>query len=185
MEGLIEIKNININTMPRKTSWGIIMFGLCLMFLMFSFGSRLIEMPTSNIVGVISMGFALLCIPLHELAHGIAFKIYTGKVKFGIKWRTKMGVCAYATSPNSVLTKKQMIITGLAPQIMTVIIMAILYFVNGVNSWLPYSLLVFATMNFGGGSADMYCAWLLLREKGQIFVKDTVTGMQIYRRGEL
>lgn len=185
MQNLTEIRRLDAKTMSWRENCIILVLGLIILLAMFWLGRMIILKPTGLPHMFIALGFALLAIIFHELAHGLAYYLYTGKVKFGIKWRTKLGVVAYAFSPSSILPKSKMIVVALAPQVMTVVILAILLLFGQVNDWLPYPLLMFAIMNCAGGCGDMYGVWLLLRQKGEIYIEDMGTSQIIYRRGEV
>ncbi len=183
-QGLIEISSPDTNKMSRRKAIGIMMIGLGLMLMVYGLASPLkLNIPNGMPYNMMPIIFATIAIVLHELAHGIGFYLYTGKVEFGVKWRTKFGVVAYATSPKSILPRHKMMVIALAPQVMTVAILGILPMLS-YTSWLAYSLLMFVGMNLGGGCGDLYCVWQMIRQKGQIFVEDTETGIAIYRRGE-
>jgi len=169
--------------MSRRETIGIALLGIGLMLILFAGFSSFIKPPSGMWYGLVAMGFALLAIIFHELAHGLAFYLYTGKVKFGIRWRTKLGVVAYTLSPSSILPKSKMIVAALAPQVLTIVILATLLLFESMSGWLSYSLLMFALMNFGGGCGDLHGVWLLLHQKGEIYVEDTGTSTIIYRRG--
>ena len=183
MQNLMEIRRLDINTLSRREKYSIYGLALIIILAMLGFG-RMIVLETSGLAYVfIALGFALLAVIFHELAHGLAYYLYTGKVKFGVRWKTKLGLVAYAVSLGSILPKSKIMIVALAPQVMTVVILAMLPFLIQVNSWLPYPLLMFAIMNCAGGCADFYLVWLLLRQKGEIYIEDMGTSQIIYRRG--
>lgn len=182
---LTEIKKVSLDSIPKIALIAIYMIGLGSIIVVMSGGGYLIgKRDTGWIAAIIAIAFMISAIPIHELAHGLIFYIYTKKVKFGMKWHKYFLFIAYATSPLSILTKRQMILVNLAPQIITVIIFALLPFIGHINGWLPYSLLSFSAMNLGGGCADIYSVFVMVNQKGKIYVEDTMTGMILYRRNE-
>jgi hypothetical protein len=184
-QNLIRIRGLDANTLSRREIIGETLLGLGSVWAIMGLGTHFIKIPSTIISVMMSVGVCAVVVILHELAHGVMFRIYTGKVKFGCKWKTKMGFVAYATSPGSILDKRKMVAVSLAPQVMSIAILATLPFIYNSNAWLSYCLLIFVAMNFGGGCADLHGVWLVMREKGKIFVEDTGTGMIIYRRNEV
>lgn len=130
----------------------------------------------------VSIWLALSLIPLvilmmvaHELLHGICFKIFTGKVKMGAKWSKKYGPIGYASSPGCTMTKNQMIVTLMMPQLIAVIGL-IISFMYGFNPGVRIVAWMLAITSLGGGCLDIYWLWLLLREKLVTHVQDTEDG---------
>ncbi|HFI0273459.1 TPA: DUF3267 domain-containing protein [Streptococcus suis] len=121
--------------------------------------------------------FALIII--HELIHGIFFKVFCPEnpVKYGIKWKSGM---AYATSPGSLYNRMQMLVISLAPFVMISLGLTV---VAGLG-WMSMSLyLMLATLHAASCSGDFYYTYLLLIRfaKGNIAVEDTETGLIIYQ----
>ncbi|MDW8742596.1 metalloprotease family protein [Streptococcus suis] len=121
--------------------------------------------------------FALIII--HELIHGIFFKVFCPEnpVKYGLKWKSGM---AYATSPGSLYNRMQMLVISLAPFVVISLALTML-FALGLLSPIFYFLL--ATMHGASCAGDFYYAWLLLVKfrKEDICVEDTETGLLIYQ----
>ncbi|MCK1209618.1 DUF3267 domain-containing protein [Streptococcus uberis] len=67
---------------------------------------------TSGIVTVMGMVMALLVI--HELVHGLFYKLFKPKNRIKIGFRLKLMI-GYCTSPYSLYPKSQMLVIGLAP----------------------------------------------------------------------
>lgn len=121
----------------------------------------------------------LLYMVLHELVHGVAYKILTKeKLSFGISWS-----CAWCGVPNIYVYRRASLIALVAPLItFTVILLpltVLLYFVS------PYyyivSLAILAT-HLGGCIGDIYMTFLLLTrfKDDAILVRDTGPEQYIY-----
>ena len=114
---------------------------------------------------------------LHELAHGLLFKLWTGRVKFGAGL-TKFGPVFYASSPGSLLPRNKMLLIALAPQVLTIV-----YF---LLSYLPLLepirviLVLAGIMNLAGGSADFYCVVRMLEYPRELQVEDYPAGVRFY-----
>lgn len=186
-KNLRKYKEISISKMRRSERYGVICFGVGLMMMVMGlpFG---IDAPTfissAIIDGFIRIGLWLVvCVfatILHEGLHGLFFWRFTGKVKFGFKLWSETGPIAYATSLNSILSKHRMMMVTIAPQILTIVLLMLIGLV-GLPNLLRYGLLNMAAFNLGGGCFDLYFIFLVLKEKGKIFVEDTMTGVVLYK----
>lgn len=69
-----------------------------------------------------SLLLSVLLLVIHEGIHGIFFKQFCPQnpVKFGMNWKSLM---AYATSPGSLYSRKQMVIISLAPFVVITLIL--------------------------------------------------------------
>jgi len=114
---------------------------------------------------------------LHELAHGILFKIWTGKVEFGAGM-TKFGPVFYAASPGCRLPRNRIIVVALAPQILSLLffVLAYLPFIDEIHNM----LIVAGVMNLSGGVGDFYSILQMLRYSKELQVEDSPTGMKFY-----
>lgn len=182
------IRVINLNTMGKRNLLGVMAVGTGLMLMFIGlFGSELVIDKTATNIwsGVIyrleiSLVAVVIGIVLHEALHGIFFKIYTGKVKFGIMFHKIMLVMPYATSQDTLIKKNRMIMIALAPQILTLLVILALFY-NGYNPIIRYALVWLGAFNLGGGCMDIYTVVQVMKEKGDIYTEDTKTGMNIYR----
>jgi hypothetical protein len=123
----------------------------------------------------------LIIIPMvviHEGLHGVFFKIWTGKVKFGYL-NTSMGPSFYAASPGSSMKRNRFILLAVAPQLLTLVTF-VLSFLTDIR-WLSFSLLSMAAWNLCGGIMDLYVVYVLLKYPKSTHVEDAVTGMKIFK----
>ena len=105
---------------------------------------------------------------LHELTHGIVYKILTGeKLTFGLKL-----TCAYCGVPDIYVTRGTALLSLLAPfTVFSVGFLVPFIFLSG-----PLSLgfLILFALHFGGCVGDLYDTFLLLfRLRGKLLMRDT------------
>lgn len=125
-----------------------------------------------------SLLLSVLLLVIHEGIHGIFFKQFCPQnpVKFGMNWKSLM---AYATSPGSLYSRKQMVIISLAPFVVITLILSIFFMLG----WLPVGRYVFVvSLHAAGCIGDFYYGYLLLWRfrKEAILVEDTEIGLKIY-----
>jgi Protein of unknown function (DUF3267). len=137
--------------------------------------------PATNIKGLwilflnVFVGFIVMVV-VHELLHGILFKIYTGKVKFGFLPKK---IAFYATSPNSFITKEHFIQICLLPQILVFPCLLVAWI--STTPMVEYIAITIFVFNFLGGISDWWVAFTLARYKENILVEDTMSGMTVYQ----
>lgn len=184
---LSKYKEVSLLKMRRLEKFGVYCFGFGLVWAVLSMPFH-IDTPVfaeswamDTLVRVASLlVIATVSIVLHEALHGLFFWTYTGKVKFGFKLWSKIGMMAYATSPNSILSRGRMIMITIAPQILSVVVLLAIGFM-GLPNLARHGLLNMVAINLGGGCFDLYFVFLLLKEKGKVLVEDTMTGAILYR----
>jgi len=115
------------------------------------------------------LAFALsivLMLVVHELVHGLFFWIFTHeRPKFALK-----AGYAFAAAPDWYLPGHQYIAVGLSPFVILSLISVILAVVVA-PSLVPY-LLFIATFNAAGALGDLIVVGWVLRQPGNIMVKD-------------
>lgn len=152
---------------------------IALFFVLFSSISLLKKDAMSNELHwfayvIILAGFFLL-LTIHELIHGIFFKLFQPerKVKFGFK-----NGMAYATSPNSFYTKIQFSIICLAPFVLISLALFICY----LSGWIPTSSFVFLSALHGAGCVgDFYLIYLVITAPKKAKIEDTEQGINLYQ----
>ena len=117
----------------------------------------------------------VLYIPLHELTHGIAMFALSGvKPIFGLKLPY-----AYAGS-TAWFDRRSHVITALAPVALWGIAL------QGLICALPHAwfwpLWIVQISNLSGSAGDLYCAWYLLRMKGDLLIQDDGVRMRIMKK---
>lgn len=121
---------------------------------------------------------SLLIVVLHELVHGIFFKMGKNvKIKFGFH-----GFAASCSAPNVFLAKKHYMIVGLAPAVIINLCLLIpLFFVQGF----VFDVLFWAlAIHFGGCIGDFYISIKLTKQPADILIRDYGIGMEFYAKKE-
>ena len=105
---------------------------------------------------------------LHELTHGIVYKILTGeKLTFGLKL-----TCAYCGVPDIYVTRGTALLSLLAP--FTVFSVGFLVPFILLSGPLSLGFLILFALHFGGCVGDLYDTFLLLfRLRGKLLMRDT------------
>ena len=138
---------------------------------------NLIELSIVMFIALI--GF-IIYIVLHELTHGLFYKIFTKqKLTFGVSL-----TYAYCGVPNIYVRKKEAIIACLSPLIIFSIIFLTLIFILPPN-YINLSIIILFSFNFGGCSGDIYLSLILLTKYDKdTYIKDTGPTQYIYKKGE-
>ena len=111
---------------------------------------------------------------IHEMFHGIAYKIFGGKLKFGVK----LPFCAYcADISDNMYESWKMIIILLFPAILLSLVMFIgILLFNQTVFYLGICIII----NLAGATADIYYALMLATKYKDTIIKDTMDGFDIY-----
>lgn len=126
------------------------------------------------LVLIINLIILFAIVLIHELIHGLFFKVFKpeGKVKFGFK-----AGMAYAASPGNFYTKFEMFVIAFAPFFfITLGLTLLMYFLN-IDI---ISFVVLAAIHAGGCVGDLYYVYLLIRAPKGAQVEDTEQGIRIY-----
>jgi len=143
-----------------------------------SFEIGTVEMLVAYLVFMASM---IVYIVLHELVHGIAYKLLTHeKLTFGMSWS-----CAFCGVPNIYVYRRPALIALIAPLVTFTVLLiplsAVLYFVHPIY----YALsLILLGMHLGGCVGDGYMTYLFLRvfRKSTTLVRDTGPEQYVYTK---
>lgn len=138
---------------------------------------NLIEL--SIVMFIVLIGF-IIYIVLHELTHGLFYKIFTKqKLTFGVSL-----TYAYCGVPNIYVRKKEAIIACLSPLIIFSIIFLTLIFILPPN-YINLSIIILFSFHFGGCSGDIFLSLILLiKYDKDTYIKDTGPTQYIYKKGE-
>jgi len=183
------VGEILINKFPKRKIWGIFLMGIGMYFVMRAFaflfvsGTAVFMEEFSWVRIIIYLASMVLVIPLHELLHGIMFKIYTGKMTFGVKLKTKFGPVFYASSIGSLLTINQYRLVALTPQALTLVIIIFISLMKGI---IPDAAIIMlysiACLNVLGGCLDIYLVFRFSKYDKNYLVEDTKDGCKIYKK---
>ena len=99
----------------------------------------------------------LLYVVLHELVHGVAYRVLTHrKLTFGLKL-----TCAYCGVPDIYCYRRTALISLLAPfTVFTILFAALAVFLG--DTMLRACAVILLGMHLGGCSGDLYDSWLYL-----------------------
>nr|WP_263312819.1 DUF3267 domain-containing protein [Mammaliicoccus sp. Marseille-Q6498] len=171
---MLQIDLINNNSIIKR--FALLQFVLFLSLILISFkvmgnimyiyDEGFIENILIGIIGLFILAF------VHEIIHGICFKIFnpSHKVKYGYA----KGMF-YASMPNAVFTRKQFYIILLAPFIL---ISLMLLF---VLIWLQVTSVIYV-FAFHGASCigDFYMSQIIYSNKQMKYIEDTEVGINLY-----
>lgn len=114
----------------------------------------------------------ILTIPItfvHEIIHGMAYRIFGGKIKFGFK-----GIYAYTQEVSGIiLNRTEFLLVLLAP--VTVISLITLFISNSIG-------IVIYLLNLLGSIGDIIMAIYLCKSNANTYIKDRDYGFDIIER---
>lgn len=181
-----EYKEIySIDAKDKKT--GIIMNVGCLILMLITFLITInIKFPritfnidTNFLIAMILFFLIMLIyIVLHELVHGLFYKILTKeKLTFGLSWS-----CAYCGVPNVFVKRNATVIACLAPFVIFNIIYIVLICVLPPNIY-TFIITILFSYHIGGCIGDLYLSLLLLiKYNKETIVNDTGAKQTIYTK---
>lgn len=124
--------------------------------------------------GRIDLGVALWCllvgtitIIVHELIHGLVFRLLGYRVSFGVYW--KLGF--YTSALGQFQKRDHVIISAMAPLVLLSLVMLPLLAIN--NSLVSLAAFFVLLLNTSGASGDLYLTWRLSRMPVNTLVYDT------------
>lgn len=141
----------------------------CVLAVSFSFSVGSSEILVALLVLIVSI---IAYIVLHELVHGIAYKVLTGsKLTFGITLAV-----AFCGVPDIYVTRKTALIALLAPfTVFSVLFCALAVWLYFIGSVYYYAVIMLLGLHFGGCVGDLYTAILLFTKyrDGRLLMRDT------------
>ena len=113
---------------------------------------------------------------LHELTHGLFYKIFTHKkLTFGIKL-----TCAFCGVPDVYMKKVPMIVTAMAPCVIFSIVFLVAIALLPANIYGLFAIILFA-VHFGGCVGDLYVSILMaFRYPKDVLINDTGAKQTFY-----
>jgi len=116
----------------------------------------------------------IFCV-VHELIHGVFFKLFSGKkVKYGFT-----GVYAFAGS-EAYFNKREYLVIGLSPVIFLGIILLFLTILL-TNEWF-WRVYLIQIINLSGAAGDIYITRFMSKLPDDVLIKDEGIAMTIYSR---
>lgn len=162
---------LNIAGLFLVVVFGVIFFGLAI---------RLGKPPAQfNLglgeVGMIVVGTSLTLV-LHELAHGLAMRIFGAKPQYGILWKQLM---FYATSPGYAYRRNNYVVVALAPfAFISLLVVVAMWWLQGTG-WVV--LLAFCgVVNAAGAVGDLWITMIALRYAAAAYIMDERDGMRVF-----
>jgi len=115
----------------------------------------------------------MVALPLHELLHGLAFRLFGGKPSFG----AKLPLALYCSAPAQLFRRNAYLLVGLAPfVVITVAGLALTWLRPDVAAYLQFGFIG----NAAGAAGDLWAARVLLRQRRDSLIEDTATGFRVY-----
>ena len=136
------------------------------------------QLPNNWITPVLYIVVYLATIIVHELIHGLGFRLFGGRPRYGAGIKYFLPYL-YATAPDHAFPLRQMIIIALAPLLVLsslALVVALL-----APAWVGYLAVVFIG-NTVGAIGDIWMTSYLIRFRGlqAVTVVDLADGMAIY-----
>ena len=128
----------------------------------------------------ITLGSLIVTIVLHEMLHGVFFKVFTGSASYGFKPITQMGPVFWATS-DKFLTRDQLRMVSLAPQLLTVVALTCFAFLTKYPA-IGLALVIMAAGNLSGGCMDIWTVIYLQRYSEDKFFKDEKVNVSVWEK---
>lgn len=126
--------------------------------------------PAIFLVGI------LLVVVAHELAHGVAMRIFGAQPKYGAIWKRLM---FYATAPGYAFSRNQYLVISLAPLVSLSILacLGILMQAGTSNVWL---WAIWATINGSAAIGDLWLTAVALRYPEHAYIIDEQDGIRVF-----
>jgi hypothetical protein len=122
----------------------------------------------------------LLVLVLHELAHGIAMRLFRARPQYGVMWDKAM---FYATAPGFAFPRSQYLVIALAPLASLSLLSILAMWILAGAPWV-YVVAFAATINAAGSIGDLWITSLVLRYPRHAYVIDEQDGMRIFLPAE-
>ena len=122
----------------------------------------------------------ILVIPLHELAHGVAMRIYGARPQYGISWKALM---IYTTAPGYAFLRNQYLVATLAP-LVSLSLLACCGIRLMAGSPAVLLLAICAVINGTGAIGDLWISAIILRYPAYAYIVDERNGMRVFLPGK-
>lgn len=118
----------------------------------------------------------LILVLVHELIHGLFFKVFKPSVQ--VKFGFKAGM-AYATSPGSRYSAMQFSVILLMPFILITLGLLLASLMKGLS---PLVFIILVVLHTPACAGDFYFLYLITKAPATALVEDTDQGIRIFRR---
>ncbi len=121
----------------------------------------------------VNLGSYGLVVPLHELVHGLAFRLWGGQPHYG----ALLPLAFYCGARNQLFRRNHYLVVCLAPLVLISLAASVVTLLFPLAA--PYLLLA-AVGNVSGAAGDLTAAYLILQHPRQIWVEDTEQGFRLW-----
>lgn len=122
----------------------------------------------------------VLTVVLHEMFHGIVFRAFGARPRFGFKLWTRFGPVFYTAAPGSYLRRAEFLAVGLAPlTLLTLVLVAVLLILPS-NNTLYFAVWLATGLNVGGSVGDLYFVRKILSFPRECFFEDREDGFTVF-----
>lgn len=170
-------------SIDREASIRLSAYGLVLVFIGAGLFKQLTGGSTSEDNALLMLIVALLTIGIHELVHGVFFKLFGGRVRYGVGVKYYLLPYAYATSPGTAFSFGQMLVIGLMPFILlSALSICLAISIPSLAAYLSIAFII----NFGGAVGDLWLMsriWRFRNIPGVKFI-DEADGIQVRAKSE-
>jgi len=120
----------------------------------------------------------IFLIPAHELAHGIAMRVYGARPRYGFLWKELM---FYATAPGYAFRRNQYLVVSLAPLVsLSLLACCAILLLAGSEFYTAAVVAILAAVNGGSSAGDLWMSAILLRYPPHAYVVDERDGMRVF-----
>ena len=122
----------------------------------------------------------VLTVVLHEMFHGIVFRAFGARPRFGIKLWTRVGPIFYTVAPGSYLRRAEFLAVGLAPlTLLTLLLVAVLLILPS-NGLLYFAVWLATGLNVSGSIGDLYFVRKILSFPRECYFEDREDGFTVF-----
>ncbi len=162
---------MNLLSLPLLGLALVVFFGLALVFRWLPS-----SLSFSSIHFLALLAGLVLVLVLHELAHGIAMRIFGARPRYGVKWDKAM---VYATAPGFAFPRGQYLVIALAPLVSLSLLAVLGMWALAGSAWvLPLALA--AAINASGAIGDLWITSMVLRYPPHAYIIDEEDGMRVF-----
>lgn len=122
------------------------------------------------------IGAIVLTLVLHELAHGVAMRVFGAQPQYGIQWDAG---ALYATAPGYAFTRNQYLVVTVAPLVALSLLAIVGMWLLAGTAAVPL-LALCAVVNAMGACGDVYMGWLVAGYPPAAYVIDEADGMRVF-----
>lgn len=138
-----------------------------------------IDLSGGELIFALFFGLVLTVV-LHELCHGIFFRVCGAHPRFGFKPWTRLGPILYASAPGYCLRRSEYLAAGLAPLTLLTVALFVALALLPVNSVFSSTAFLMAGLNVSGSVGDIYIVRKVLTHSFETYFEDRGEGLVVY-----